>query len=137
MSAKILLYSLALMVLGEFSTVKAESLQKFRIHKGNGEYNQPITYQNQKAISYPDFSLQPIGSRYVPLTVSGSGPRCCNFHDFRLQKGSHAKTISWSEMNAGSKPLVFRFLGETYVLFKQSAGDFKLSEDEIVIQKLE
>ena len=116
---------------------EADSLQNFKTHRGDGQYNRAVPYIDKKQISFPDFSLLPMGSRYVPMQVQEATSECCHFHDFRLQKGNYSKTITWSEMNLSkNNPLVFRFGRQAFVFYMQEVGDRELDENEIVILKI-
>ena len=94
-------------------------------------YGEKVTYTENKALIFPDFTIQFMGERREE--VSGY-PRGFLYYDFEVSKDFQKQTVSWSSGMGDIGPNPFKFDGQDFLLERASSDVLgKLKEDEMVV----
>lgn len=95
-------------------------------------YGQPVNYQKDTSIEFPDFKLIYQGERKQDAPVFGPGYFL--YHDFEIFDQNSNKVISWSSGTGDIGPSPFEFKGKQYLLEMEISDILgKLNGNRIVI----
>ena len=94
------------------------------------EYNTIVKYKQGEVISFPDFTLQYIGTRVTPVLNTQLG---ITWYDFKIKDASHNEVISWSSGLGCIAPLKFEFNNKAFMLEQVFSIHGKLNPNELVI----
>ncbi len=97
------------------------------------DYGVKTAFQKNVALIFPDFDLTYLGERSVS---GGKFPRPFIYSDFRVARGSHSQTVSWSSGTGDIGPANFIFGGKNYALeLRLSDRRGKLGDNQLVIER--
>lgn len=90
-------------------------------------YNDPVKLEDGLKVDFPDFSLEYLGRREVPMKnwktkqhPEGGTPYI--YYDFKISSNDQEQTVSWSFGSGLIVPRPFEFLGSKYTLVKEKGG---------------
>ncbi len=98
----------------------------------SAQYQAKVTFQEKKAISFPDFMLTYLGKRQIPPPA---GLRGWSFHDFAVKADGKEQKVSWSSGTGDIGPTEFKVGRKTFLLemgISDTLG--KLKQDEVVVR---
>jgi hypothetical protein len=98
------------------------------------QYGKPISYQREKPIYFPDFSIIFKGTRHVGVGQSPY-PRGFVLYDFQvILSDGKEQNIQWSAGTGDIGPVRFKVGGKYYLLERHiTVGGIRIKENELVI----
>jgi hypothetical protein len=94
-------------------------------------YGTKVACPRGRTLLFPDFTLQFLGTRTVPLPQY---PRGFKYYDFSIAVGDQRQTVSWTAGTGVIDPQEFTVAGKNFVLERGLSEKFgQLGEDDLVI----
>jgi len=109
----------------------------FNTRTSQYNYGEIITYEKDKALEFPDFSIKYTGERKEEVPQYAQGYFI--YYDFEISTDNKSDIVSWSSGTGSIGPKYFNFNNQDYVLEKGASilQEKVLQNDEIVIWEKE